>query len=179
MKNHNQVWFTLIELLIVITIMLIISLTVFAPYAHYMNKAKIKYTNKELSQVIYEAKNMAKNWSVSYSWNVSVGIYFEKDAYSLYSYKHDIANINITPENGQLIRKYMLQPWVQIDNFAWENKWIIFFRSITWSGMILAGNSYSVVWNNELLIDFSYKWSQNDSLKNSLQYFQDTQIVDY
>jgi hypothetical protein len=43
------------------TIFIIISVISFAPYAFYMNKAKIQHTDKELSQIIYEAKNMAVN----------------------------------------------------------------------------------------------------------------------
>jgi hypothetical protein len=33
----------------------------FAPYSFYLNKSKVKHTDKEISQSIYEAKNKAIN----------------------------------------------------------------------------------------------------------------------
>jgi len=188
MKLKNQHWFTLIELLVSITILVIISMMSFAPYSFYMNKAKVKYTNKEISQSIYEAKNMSVNWSASQSGNISVWLYFEnnwinKFSYSLLSFEHDVSEIAITPSNGTLIEKRTLQPWVQIDNFDEANKWMIFFRSISWSGKVFKWDPLVEVpyteEENEITIEYSYKWSSNSALKNSLKYFQDTQIVDY
>lgn len=188
MKLNQTSWFTLIELLISITIFITISVMAFAPYGFYMNKAKVKFTNKELSQVIYEAKNMAVNGSAYLSWNISVWLFIDnssvnKNSYSLLGFEHDVLDSNIIPINGRVIQKYSLQPWVQIEKFDWENKWIIFFRSITGSGLVLKGDSFSTVGTTEadniIDIEYSYKWSTNSSLRKSLEYFQDTQIVDY
>jgi type II secretory pathway pseudopilin PulG len=188
MKSKNQNWFTLIELLIAITILLIMSMMTFAPYSFYMNKWKVKYTNKEISQAIYEAKNMAVNWSATQSWNISVWLYFEnnwieKFSYNLLSFEHDIWELSIQPVNGKLLEKHNLQPWIQIDSFAWDNKWLIFFRSITGSWIIFKWDPLLKVpyteSENEIVIEYSYKGSSNSVLQNSLTYFQDTQIIDY
>jgi hypothetical protein len=154
-----------------------------------MNKAKIQHTDKELSQIIYEAKNMAVNWSTTSSWNTSIWISidstdFHNTSYELWSYKHDVLEWDIVSFNGNLIQKYFLQPWVQFNSFDWETKGIIFFRSITWTWVVFKwDSSYNKVaftqWENEIEIEYSYKWAEEDALNNTLSYFQDTQIVDY
>lgn len=182
MNIKNKSWYSLIELIIAITIFVIISLIVFAPYGFYMNKAKVKHTNKELSQAIYEAKNMAINGTTTSSWNVSIWIYIEDNSYSLYSFDHNILPSNINLSNWYLIEKRMLQPWIHIDEFQWEDQGIIFFRSITATGLVFKWNNFDLVDalnQNEIYIKYSYKWADNPSLKNTLQYYQDTQIVDY
>lgn len=189
MNIKNKSWFTLIELIIAITIFIIISVIAFAPYWYYMNKAKVKHTNKELSQVIYEAKNMAIHGSTTSTWNISIGIYFDisspnNNYYSLLAFEHDIVQSDINFSNGELIQKTLLQPWIQLDKFHWnDEEGIIFFRSITWSWMVFKWSSYELVpktlWDNMVSIEYSYKWSTDESLQNTLYYFQDTQIVDY
>jgi hypothetical protein len=44
----------------------------FAPYSFYLNKSKVKHTDKEISQSIYEAKNKAINGSATSTGNVSI-----------------------------------------------------------------------------------------------------------
>jgi prepilin-type N-terminal cleavage/methylation domain-containing protein len=56
-KNNKA--FTLIEFMVAITIMAIMLLIVYAPYSYYSNKAKVKITSKEISQILFEARNMA------------------------------------------------------------------------------------------------------------------------
>jgi prepilin-type N-terminal cleavage/methylation domain-containing protein len=53
--------FTLIELMIAITIIVILTMASYAPYTYYQNKAKLKVTSREISQLLYEARNMAIN----------------------------------------------------------------------------------------------------------------------
>jgi hypothetical protein len=152
-----------------------------------MNKAKVQYTNKELSQVIYEAKNMARNWSAQLSSNVSVGIYFDTEntpnSYELYTFSHELDTDSLDLSDGTLLQKYILQPGIQLDTFHWntDEKWVIFFTSISWSWKIYKGNLLQIVdpSENKIRINYSYKWSQNPALANSLVYFQDTQIIDY
>jgi type II secretory pathway pseudopilin PulG len=185
-QSHKA--FTLIELLIWITIFIIVSVLIFSPYTFYMNKAKVKYTTKELSQIIYEAKNMAKNWSAGLLWNVSVWVYFDanngiNNSYTLYRFPHDIMDTGINPSSWEIIQTFQLQPWIQIDEFDETNKGMIFFRSISWSWIILKWDPLAIVpntsWENEIEIKYSYKGSTNSTLQNSLTYYQNTQIVDY
>jgi hypothetical protein len=140
-----------------------------------------------LSQVIYEAKNMARNGSAEVSSNVSVWVYFDPvntpNSYELYTFPHDLDTDTLDISDGTLLQKYMLQPGIQLDKFHWDTdkKWVIFFQSISWSGKVYKGNSLHVVdpSENKIKINYSYKWSQNPALANSLVYFQDTQIIDY
>jgi len=46
--------FTLIELMIAITIVVILTMATYAPYNYYQNKAKLKVTTREISQILYE-----------------------------------------------------------------------------------------------------------------------------
>jgi hypothetical protein len=75
----------------------------FAPYSFYLNKSKVKHTDKEISQSIYEAKNKAINGSATSTGNLSIGIYFDSTENNNYSYKllsfpHNISNSIISPE---------------------------------------------------------------------------------
>jgi len=53
--------FTLIELMIVTTIIFIISMATYAPYNYYAKKAKLKNTASKISQILYDSRNMALN----------------------------------------------------------------------------------------------------------------------
>lgn len=61
MKNKPNKAFTLIELLIAITIFFLISVMSYAPYNFYQKKVAIKNTGKQIAQTILRAKNMAVN----------------------------------------------------------------------------------------------------------------------
>jgi prepilin-type N-terminal cleavage/methylation domain-containing protein len=58
--NNNRA-FTLIELMIVITIISIISLATYIPYAHHQKKTLIKQAAREITQSLSEARNLAIN----------------------------------------------------------------------------------------------------------------------
>jgi prepilin-type N-terminal cleavage/methylation domain-containing protein len=53
--------FTLIELMITITIIVVLTMVTYAPYNYYQNKAKLKVSLREIGQLLYEARNMAVN----------------------------------------------------------------------------------------------------------------------
>jgi prepilin-type N-terminal cleavage/methylation domain-containing protein len=63
--------FTLIELMVAITIFFVMLGAAYAPYQYYMNKAKVRNTMKEISSSLYEARNMAVNGTTSGS-NISI-----------------------------------------------------------------------------------------------------------
>jgi prepilin-type N-terminal cleavage/methylation domain-containing protein len=52
--NRNKQGFTLIELMTVMTIMGLMIMTVALPYMFYQNKGKVRITQKELAQILYE-----------------------------------------------------------------------------------------------------------------------------
>ena len=184
MLQKKKIWFTLIELIVSISIFFLLSMMAFAPYSFYLNKSKVKHTSKEISQVIYAAKNKSINGSATSTWNLSTWIYFDsmwdnKHSYKLLSFPHAITTSNILLENAVWVIESKLQPWIQFEKIWWKSKWIIFFRSITGSGVVLTWGSLLIDSDNEIDVEYSYKWASYWLLHWKLQYFQDTQIVDY
>jgi prepilin-type N-terminal cleavage/methylation domain-containing protein len=59
--------FTLIELMIVITIFSIISLATYLPYAHHQKKTLIKQAAREVTQSLSDARNLATNGLSTFS----------------------------------------------------------------------------------------------------------------
>lgn len=161
----------------------------FAPYSYYINKAKVKQTGKEVSQLIYEAKNMALNGIIWETSNLSVGVYFDTtwdDVVEVIAFDHDISPSDINPTlvsnalSGSGITQLRLQPWIQLENIYSENKWLIYFQSINWSGWVYLGNNFDKLpWETNVDIEFSYKGSNASTLRKTVQYIQETQIVDY
>ncbi len=189
MKYSQKSAFTLIEFLIAITIVAIISVMAFVPYWFYLNKSKVKHTQKEVTQVIYEAKNMALNGRIWENKNISVWVYFDSnnpDEIKVIPFNYDIT-LNQISSNNVLIENALsetgvlnlqLQPGMWFEKIDWEDKWLIYFQAISGSGWVLAwGGFWTTSWKTE--IEFSYKKATGWSLRNSITYFPETQIVDY
>lgn len=185
---YNKKAFTLIELIISITIFFILVMMTYLPYNFFMNKQKVRNTTKEISQSLYEARNMAINW-LSNDSNKSVWIYFDNTKENLiqfFSYPHtftwsDIKNQLTT--DIELIKSYKLIEWMWIKNINGKDNWLFFFDAITWKWKYYTFNNMWIkedfTWN-EIEINFSYKnasiWS---SLSWKIKYFINTNIVDY
>jgi prepilin-type N-terminal cleavage/methylation domain-containing protein len=60
-QSKSKKGFTLIELMVTITIAGILSLTVYAPYQYYSEKQKVKNSAKIVTQTLYEARSLAIN----------------------------------------------------------------------------------------------------------------------
>lgn len=189
MKQKTKNAFTLIELMISITIIAILTLMSIAPYNYYQNKASLKIASRELSQVLYESRNMAVNWAIWTEWNVSIWVYLEvlpdKNTYlKVFSYPHDIWEVNITNIEWwdvKLIKTVRLQKWVIIDNLEGRDNLLFFFNSITWNLTY-----YTWLWNekakiddNMISINISFKWSDLPMLNKTINYYTETNIIDY
>ena len=184
--------FTLIELMIAITIMVILTMAAYAPYSYYQNKAKLKVTTREVSQLLYESRNMAINWAVWNDWNISIWVYFdanEKDKVKIFSYPYDIDSLDISyiqSTDIKLLKTLILRKWIQIDNVDSKQNLLFVFDAITWDI-----SYYTWVWANRTTIDlnnsdndiiniwFSYKWSSSPNLNKTINYFTNTNIIDY
>jgi prepilin-type N-terminal cleavage/methylation domain-containing protein len=59
MKNKKA--FTMMELLVVITIIALVSVFTYTPYIYYKNKALVNFSTKTLAQSIYTARSLAIN----------------------------------------------------------------------------------------------------------------------
>ena len=187
MKYSQKSAFTLIEFLIAITIVALISVMAFVPYSFYLNKSKVKHTQKEVTQVIYEAKNMALNGRVWENNNISVGVYFDSnnaDEIKVIPFKYTttLDELNSTLIQDALSQTWIidlkLQPGIGFEKIQWQDKWLIYFQAISGSGWVLAwDNFWTTSW--EIDIEFAYKKATGWSLRDSITYFPETQIVDY
>jgi len=191
MKKHyykNNYAFTLIELLISMTIFFIIVIASYVPYNFYMNKVKVRNTIREISQSLYEVRNMAINWISNVS-NVSMWLYIDVEnnpnLLQFYSYPYTFTWSQITNELGsdiKLVKSYELIDWININSIDWQKKFLFIFDSISWDGKYYYFNEswkQKFVWD-EVEILFSYKNATIGSpLSWKLKYFTKTNIVDY
>jgi len=60
--KKNLKGFTLVELMVAITIFFAMVIATYIPYAFYQNKARVNITIKNIAQSINEARNFAINW---------------------------------------------------------------------------------------------------------------------
>ena len=194
-KGQSMRWweaFTVIELVVAITIFFILAMASFAPYNNYINKAKLKTTVREISQGIYEAKNMAINWVVSSTWNVSIWFYVDASAWEnnkihIISYPYSFSGTSVTYSwpNIENIKTLTLQPGIQIDNIDGDKKnGLFFFRSITWASEYYyweSGVRKEILSPGEDTIDISisYKWATTRNLQKIITYYTKTNIIDY
>lgn len=181
--------FTLIELMISITIIVILTMVSYAPYNYYQNKAKLKVTTREVSQLLYESRNMAINWAIWNAWNISIWVYFdssitEKDKIKVFSYPHDIDHLDITYLEWwdvKLLKTLILKKWIWIDSIESKDNLLFVFDAITgdlkyynWIGWVR-----TIVNEDSIAINFSYKWSTSPNLARTINYFTNTNIIDY
>lgn len=184
--KKNKLWFTLIELIVAISIVIILSTITFLPYNHYQNKAKLRLASREISQSFYDAKSMALSWIKSSSWNISIGLYLEKNTgeISYFSYPHNVEEAFINREESWdtiKIKTNILQEGIKINNLWWKDNLLFFFDSITWKSKIY---TFTSVWKENLTYDeiyiwFSYKNSTSPALSKEIIYHKNTNIIDY
>lgn len=191
MKTNYKA-FTLIELLIVITIIALLMMVVFVPYSHSQKKAKLRLAWREIAQVFYDAKNMAVSWikeqiDEETDLNSAVGLYMstydsENTKVSFYTFPFDIEKEYINISNEYLYKEYMLQEWIRINYLSWFKSLLFFFDSIEWNVEILSFENNNLTWyvdNIKIEIMLSYLNSDSASLQKWLTYFRNTNLIDY
>lgn len=138
MKNNKG--FTLMELLISITIFATLVVTSYIPYSYHQSKSKVKIWSKTISQVITESRALSisglERFSENSSWtdelrNVSVWAFFKKweGDISILSYPHDIndANLRAFPYEDYDIsdEKTLRMPIkVEVSEVNWKESWV-------------------------------------------------------
>lgn len=186
MKIRNNYAFTLIELIISISIFFILVSATYIPYNHYITKEKVRVSQKIITQSLYEARNMAINWTQSGS-NVSIWLYFNKNEsnkISFFSYPYTFTGAQITNnlnEDIKLIKEYNLEQNVNITWIDWKENGLFFFQAITWNwDYFYFKPSQNKFENDEIKISFSYNNAEPWSILSwEITYFTKTNIVDY
>lgn len=172
----------------VITIMWFLVMTVAIPYMFYQNKAKVKVTQKELSQILYEGRNMATNGFSSGNTNQSIWLFFDtennkwKITFLSFPYAATGSDIRFDNPSAQVIKNRELEPWMQIDSIGGKKKVLFFFSAVYGEWHYYSWNSSNIredITSDEIPFIFSYKWSWTGSLQSTLTYFTKTNIVDY
>lgn len=182
--------FTLIELMVTITIMVLVWWATYMNFAYSQNKMNLKLTAKDISQALYNARNMAINWLDSSSWNVSVWVYFDnsvdnKSKISFFSYPYDL-DINSTDllstDSKKLIKKIDFYKYIELNWVENKDKFLFLFQAISWSGYYYYRDS--TPWKksfegNSIDIKISLNQSESSNLTKDIKYIIWTNIIDY
>lgn len=207
MKNQRKKAFTLVELMIVIIIIWLMALLSYAPYNLYQKKAQLRVASREVSQALYESKNMAVSWvsektsgstekknkivilhlSTENSKNNKID-YYLKDFLNFQDEKWDFktnlkSNINDIFFSDKFKSKDLQKSiWIKgLEVWTWKySEILIFYAASSWNIKILWKNSsWDEIFWNELKIILSYQNTDSDFLKKTLTYYLKTNIVDY
>lgn len=208
MKNifmRDKKAFTLIELIVSISILVIVMMFSYAPYNLYQNRAKVKLATREVAQSLYEAKNMAISWvkwknnsddSKQEFKNKSVWVFLTseetKDSkINFYYYDYNISDSEIVFPSKEPDTERQIQDWVTMTWFSvWERDYsslLLFYESVTWKVKVYwFDTSWSKIDITEdgknddtVKIKFTYKKATTSFLQKEIKYYLKTNIVDY
>lgn len=179
--KRNTTAFTLIELLISMTIFFIIVVMTYANYAYYQNIARVKIGLKEISQSINEARNLALAWYQRDGVNQSIGVFFDTknpNQIKFYNYHY---NSWIILDDAYVFKTKNLQQYIWIDDIAGKENLMIYFSSIYAEPELYYFQSdiKNVYSTGQVDFTISFKNSQNFPLKRELKYIKKTNVVDY
>ena len=185
MKIKNK-WFTLIELIIVISIIWTMMVMVYAPYNIFQKKAEVKIASKSIAKTISESRNMAIHWASSSSWNLSIWVYFDssnKNIIKIFNYPYSYWTWSqiVVNDSSLLINEIDIWQNLQIDKIENKTKVLFLFEAISWKWYYFdfeGTRQNLVITNNKINIEFSYKGATNN-LKKNLEYYINTHISDY
>jgi len=174
MKKESISAFTLIELIVVITIVGMISLATYMPYAHHQQKTLVKQAAKEFSQTLSESRNFAIHGLDTWSGNVYVWVHLVPGATSLDYYTSALGlDILTLPSEPYKVKK--LPRWVEIMSINGDDisPRLLNFSPITWSGEIIG------IPDDTLEVVLRYKKSDSPALQKKVIYYRKSFISDY
>ncbi len=185
----NRKAFTLIELMVVITIMGILSMMVYAPYQHYQTKQKVRNSAKIVTQTLQQARNLAINWISTGTWNTSIGVLFESGAIdiTLFAYPYDKFSIIsatdlIDKTSWYIYEGKKLEPWVQITWVKWANletKVLFIYTAISGSWSYYYYNPIKTAFTEtKPEIHIWFKGVNTGNLAKKIDYYTRTYVAD-
>lgn len=188
-RNNTKSAYTLIELIVVISIIMFLTVMTYVPYNFYSNKEKVRLWAKEISQTLSEARNMAINWLSNSNSNVKIWIYFDKNAGNkirYLSYPYSFSGTYKVEEdltqNIRLIKEKQIPEFISINKINDKENMLFLYDSITWDISLKTINSwlaqtYTSTWILE--INFWFKWADSGPLTKTVKYNTKTFITDY
>ncbi len=190
-KTYNGVKaFTLMELMVTITIMMLLSWAIYLNFAYSQTRMNLKLTAKDVSQSLYNARNMAINWLDSSSWNVSVWVYFDNsndknNKISFFTYPYDL-DINsedlLETSSKKLLKEIDFYKIIKLNDVGSKDKFLFFFQAITWSWSYYYRDD--TPWKKSFVgdsIDIKISINQSESSNSikEIKYITSTNIIDY
>lgn len=188
-RNNTKSAYTLIELIVVISIIMFLTVMTYVPYNFYSNKEKVRLWAKEISQTLSEARNMAINWLSNSNSNLKIWIYFDKNAGNkirYLSYPYSFSGTYKVEEdltqNIRLIKEKEIPEFISINKINDKENMLFLYDSITWDISLKTINSwlaqtYTSTWILE--INFWFKWADSGPLTKTVKYNTKTFITDY
>ena len=166
--------FTLIELMVVMTIMVILTGAMYTPFAHYKTKQKVRNSAKIITQVLNDARNSAIYWILNSTstWNLDIWVKIKtwEDNLKIYWYPYN-KTITDYEESDYFLEEIKLEPWVKIN---WTVDWYFIYKAITWSWIY---KNFTPVLNKiELWVWF--KWATTWTMTKKIEYYTKTYISD-
>lgn len=181
--------FSLVEMLVAMTIFFIVVSATYIPYSYYQNKQYVKNAGKDISQLLYESRSMAINGQSTASGNVSLWVYFDAQSsnnnVSVFTYPYTFTGAQIIPQitaDIKLLKKMNLEWWAQIDSIGTYKKFLFFYSAITWEGTYVYWDTSGTRWElitQEIPIILSYKGATTANFQKILKYYTYTHIIDY
>lgn len=188
-RNNTKSAYTLIELIVVISIIMFLTVMTYVPYNFYSNKEKVRLWAKEISQTLSEARNMAINWLSNSNSNLKIWIYFDKNTGNkirYLSYPYSFSGTYKVEEdltqNIRLIKEKQIPEFISINKINDKENMLFLYDSITWDISLKTINSwlaqtYTSTWILE--INFWFKWADSGPLTKTVKYNTKTFITDY
>ncbi|MDP2103423.1 MAG: prepilin-type N-terminal cleavage/methylation domain-containing protein [Candidatus Gracilibacteria bacterium] len=121
--------FTLIELIIVMTIIAILAISSYAPYDYYGRVSRVRVSRDIISQAVADAKNLASNGYIfpGTDQNANIGLKIEKDATSIDMIAFQSGSTSFVSDTTmKLIKTVRLEDGVQINTVFPEHALIYF-----------------------------------------------------
>jgi prepilin-type N-terminal cleavage/methylation domain-containing protein len=185
----NVVWFTLIELIVTISIIAMLVLVVYAPYNFYQKIEKIKLTTRNISQLLNDININSISWYSSNWKNNSLWVYFSNEVWQnntikvfSYSYDIDIVDItNTTNNNIQLFKTLKLDDNIIIKNIDNYDNMLFYYNAVTGEVVYYNFNQNwkTLINKNKLKINIWYMNTSISTLNKSLEFITDSKIIFY
>ena len=188
MKKIKKKWFTLIELMIVISILWVMMTMAYAPYSYFQKKMELKVAAKQIAKTLSESRSMAIHWISSSSGNLSIWVYFDNTTWKnnelkIYWFPYSMGTWVILNDSLYLLKTIDIEQNIQIDMLNNDKDNTLFlFEAITgkwdYSYFDPVKNNLAVM-NNKINIQFSYKGASTSALQKNIEYYTKTYISDY
>ena len=170
-------WFTLIEIMIVISIVWMMMAMAHAPYSYFQKKIELKVAAKQIAKTLSESRSMAIHWINVWNKNQSIWVYFDKTKKNIIEiYSYDCNDVS----NRTKLKEIKIEQNIQVDKISGKNTMLFFFNSITGDGKFFEKlDLTNEVIENKINIEFSYKWASRSVLQRNIEYYTKTYISDY